>query len=78
MKTISVGEFKAKLSQIIEKILKGEEYVVSYGKKKKKIFRVVPYNEKKVLKRKIGLLDGKIKIKIHDDFKMTDEELLNL
>lgn len=77
MKTISVGEFKANLAAIIEKILKGEEYVVSYGKKKKKIFKVVPYADEKPLKRKLGLLEGKIKIKIHDDFEMTDEELLN-
>ncbi len=27
MKTVTLGEFKSNLAQIIEKILKGEEYV---------------------------------------------------
>jgi antitoxin (DNA-binding transcriptional repressor) of toxin-antitoxin stability system len=77
MKTITVGEFKSNLAQIIEKILKGEEYVVSYGRKRKKIFKVVPYQEEKPKKRKLGLLEGKITIKFHDDWEMSDEEFLN-
>jgi len=77
MKTITVGEFKSNLAQIIEKILKGEEYVVSYGRKRKKIFKVVPYQEEKPKKRKLGILDGKVTIKFHDDWEMSDEELLN-
>jgi len=78
MKTITVGEFKSNLAQIIEQILKGEEFVVSYGRKKKKIFKVVPYQEEKPKKRKLGLLEGKVTIKIHDDWEMSDEEFLNL
>ncbi len=77
MKTITVGEFKSNLAQIIEKILKGEEYVVSYGRKRKKIFKVVPYMEEKQKKRRLGILDGKMTIKFHDDWEMSDEELLN-
>ena len=77
MKTITVGEFKTNLAQIIEKILKGEEYVVSYGRKRKKIFKVVPYQEERPKKRKLGILEGKVTIKFHDDWEMSDEELLN-
>ena len=77
MKTITVGEFKSNLAQIIERILKGEEYVVSYGRKRKKIFKVVPYQEEKPKKRKLGLLEGKMTIKFHDDWEMSDEEFLN-
>ena len=77
MKTITVGEFKSNLAQIIEKILKGEEYVVSYGRKRKKIFKVVPYQEEEPKKRKLGLLEGKMTIKFHDDWEMSDEEFLN-
>ena len=77
MKTITVGEFKSNLAQIIEKILKGEEYVVSYGRKRKKIFKVVPYQEEKPKKRKLGLLEGKMTIKFHDDWEMSDQEFLN-
>lgn len=77
MKIITVGEFKSNLAQIIEKILKGEEYVVSYGRKKKKIFKVIPYNESKP-KRKLGILEGKATVKISKDWKMTGEEFLGL
>ena len=77
MKTVTVGEFKSNLAQIIEKILKGEEYVVSYGRKRKKIFKVVPYEEEKPKKRQLGLLEGKVTFKFRDDWKMSDEEFLN-
>jgi len=75
MKVISVGEFKANLAQIIERILKGEEYVVSYGRKKKKIFKVVPFRED-TPKRKLGRLEGKATATFSKDWKMTTEEFL--
>jgi hypothetical protein len=40
---------------------------------------IVPFldaEEKK--ERKLGILEGKFKIKFADDFKMTEEELLGL
>jgi antitoxin (DNA-binding transcriptional repressor) of toxin-antitoxin stability system len=75
MKVITVGEFKSNLAQIIEKILKGEEYVVSYGRKKKKIFKVVPYHEDEP-KRRLGILKGKATVEFSRDWKMTTEEFL--
>jgi antitoxin (DNA-binding transcriptional repressor) of toxin-antitoxin stability system len=77
MKTVTIGEFKANLSSYAEKIQKGEELVVTHGRKKKKIFRVLPFREEKPKKRKLGILNGKVKAIFHDDFKMTDEEFLN-
>lgn len=59
-----------------EEIQKGEELVVTHGRKRKKIFRVLPFQEKPK-KRKLGILKGKVKVIFHDDFKMTDEEFLN-
>ena len=75
MKVITVGEFKSNLAQIIEKILKGEEYVVSYGRKKKKIFKVVPYREGKP-NRKLGVLEGKATAEFSKDWKITTKEFL--
>ena len=34
MKTISVGEFKTHFSHILEQVKAGEEFAVTYGKKK--------------------------------------------
>jgi prevent-host-death family protein len=77
MKTISVGEFKARLAEILERVSKGEEFVVSFGKKRMNVAALIPFkNYKKSKKRKIGLYDGKVKYMISEDFKMTAEEFI--
>ncbi|PIR58671.1 MAG: prevent-host-death protein [Candidatus Pacebacteria bacterium CG10_big_fil_rev_8_21_14_0_10_56_10] len=73
MKTLTVGEFKAKFSEVIDNLLAGQETTVTYGKKKKIIGIFVPYNKQKI---KLGLLERKASVKFAPDFKMTDEELL--
>ena len=78
MKTLPVGELKTKFSQVLNDVKSGEEVVITYGKKKENIAVIIPYkNFKKKNKIKLGLMSDK-KMKIHDDFKMTEEELLNL
>ncbi len=62
MKSIQVGEFKAKLSSILEEVQKnGEYFIIEYGKKHKKVAMLVPYEEPKK-RRKFGQLEGKLKI----------------
>jgi len=79
MKTLPVGELKAQFSEVLEKVKHGESYGIIYGRKKKPIAMIVPYDDKKNKKeRTIGILDGKVTIKILDKFKMTEEELLGL
>jgi len=78
VKTLTVGEFKAKFSEVIESLLQGEEVAVSYGKKREKIGVVVPYNKyyRKNQPVKLGLWEGKAKVEFAKDFKMTVEEFL--
>jgi len=79
MKSLAVGELKARFSEVLEKVKQGEKFGILYGKKKKPIAMIVPFidlEEKK--ERKLGVLDGKCTIKFADDFKMTEEELLGL
>ncbi len=79
MKTLPVGELKAQFSEVLEKVKQGEKYGILYGKKKKPIAMIVPFNEVEEKKeRKLGILEGKFQIKFADDFKMTEEELLGL
>jgi antitoxin (DNA-binding transcriptional repressor) of toxin-antitoxin stability system len=79
MKTLPVGELKAQFSEVLEKVKHGESFGIIYGRKKKPIAMIVPYEDKKnKMERNIGILDGKITIKISDNFKMTEEELLGL
>ena len=62
MQSIQVGEFKAKLSSILEKVQKdGEKFVIEFGKKHKKVAMLVPYEEERKA-RKFGQLEGKVKI----------------
>ncbi len=78
MQTMTVGELKAQFSEILEKVREGEEIVISYGKKREKVAVLLPYSRySKKRERKLGLLKGHATCIIHDDFKITDEELLH-
>ena len=76
MQQLTVGDFKSKFSQILEKVLKGESIGITYGKSKKKVATLTPYKKINSKKIKLGILEGKASFKIHPDFKMTDEEFL--
>ncbi len=80
MKSLPVGEFKAQFSEVLELIQQGESVGVLYGKSKKPVAKLVPMNgsKPKKKKRKLGIWKGKVKYVFADNFKMTDEELLDL
>ena len=79
MHQLTVGQFKSRFSQVLEKVLQGESIGITYGKSKKKVAALVPYKkympDKKI---KLGILEGKASFKIKDGFKMTEEEFLGL
>lgn len=80
MKSLSVGEFKNRFSDLLEKVQEGETIEIVYGKKKKPVARLVPIkgSKSKMKKRKLGILEGKVKYVFADDFKMTEEEFISL
>lgn len=78
MKSLPVGEFKAQFSEVLELIQQGESVGVLFGKSKKPVAKLVPMTEPKKKKRKLGILDGKMNVVFADDFKMTEEEFINL
>jgi prevent-host-death family protein len=78
MKSLPVGELKAQFSEVLEKVQQGESFEIVYGKKKKPVARLMPIEAKSKKKRKIGILDGKVKFKFSPDFKMTEDEFLGL
>ena len=77
MTQLTVGEFKAKFSEVLSKVLQGGTVGITYGKNKKQVAALIPYNKLKKQKVKLGLLKGKASFKFSKDFKMTDEEFLN-
>ena len=80
MLNISTAQVKNDFSQVLKSVQKGEKFVIEYGRKHKKIAMIVPYEKPKKTDTgiKIGLYadNSKYDIKIHDDWEMTDEELL--
>lgn len=79
MRTMTVSEFKAHFSEVLDLVQGGEDVIISYGKKKEKIAVLVPFaNYPGKPRRILGLLAGKATFSIADDFKITDDELLTL
>jgi len=78
MEAMPVGELKTNFSKVLEKVMSGESIGILYGRVKKPVAMIIPYEEKKKKERKIGILDGKATIKFKDDFEMTAEELCSL
>lgn len=78
MKSLPVGELKAHFSEVLEDVQNGETIEIVYGKKKTPVARIVPVKSKAKTPRKLGAWEGKVKYVFADDFKMTDEELINL
>ncbi|MCF2496870.1 type II toxin-antitoxin system Phd/YefM family antitoxin [Dyadobacter chenhuakuii] len=77
MKTMTVGEFKTHFSQVLKDVEKGEKIGITYGRSKEVKALLVP-NEKLKESRKLGILADKGKVVFKDDFKMSEEEFLNL
>jgi prevent-host-death family protein len=80
MKKVQVGEFKANFSEIIKQVKENDqEYIVGYGKKNEAVAVLIPVEQYKQLKgkRQFGLLKGKGKFELADDFKLDDESFLS-
>lgn len=78
MKVVSFSHIKKNLAKIFEMVKDGEEIIVSKNKGKDKLAVILPYNKYQTEKeRPLGILKGKATFKIKDDFKMTEEELLD-
>ena len=78
MQILSIGELKTRFSEVVGQLKKGQEIIISYGKKKEKIAVLIPYNNyKRRQERKLGLLKDLGSCVIHEDFKINDEEMLS-
>jgi antitoxin (DNA-binding transcriptional repressor) of toxin-antitoxin stability system len=76
MKTLQVAEAKTHFSTVLKDIEAGNEIAISYGKKKKTIAVIIPYETwKKTKKRELGTLKGQGSVEFAEDWYMTDEEL---
>ena len=78
MKTLAVGELKANFSSVLDEVKNGHPVAVGYGKRKTKLAVIVPYEQyKKDAGRKLGILEGHARCRIHKNFRISDEEMLS-
>jgi hypothetical protein len=73
MRTMTVGEFKAQFSEVIEQVKKGEEIAVTFGKKKQIIGYFKPEIVTKKRERVVGLFDKMAGYYMADDFCETTD-----
>lgn len=75
MLTVNIGEFKHNMTYYLKLLQKGQIITLIYGKKKEPIAKIYPFKKKK---KKLGLLKGQADFETTKDFKISDEEFLNL
>jgi prevent-host-death family protein len=77
MQEVTVGELKANFSTFLERVARGEEITISFGKRRKRVAVLLPYDHHtRKPERKLGLLRARGRCVIPKDFKLTDEEML--
>jgi prevent-host-death family protein len=77
MQTVQVGEFKARFSEIIEAVRAGETVVVSYGRSRKNVAALIPFDQLPAAQpRCLGILSGHARVTFAPDFEISDDELL--
>ena len=77
METLPVGKFKAEFSSVLDRVREGESFVISYGRRKKKLAMLVPYkNQRSAEKRPLGIMEGRATYKFRRGFKLSDDKFL--
>jgi prevent-host-death family protein len=77
MQTVQVGEFKARFSELIEAVRAGETVVVCYGRGRKNVAALVPYDQlPAAAPRRLGILSGQASVSFTPDFEISEDELL--
>lgn len=72
----TVGDFKARFSDLLDSVMQGDEVEILYGRAKKPVAKVSKIQEKQ--KRVIGTLDGIASFCEVDGGKISMEEFLGM
>lgn len=79
METLKVGELKSRFSEVLQRVQAGEEIVISFGKRNKKVAVLIPYARYQGdAPRRLGALQEKGPLVIGDDFAVSDEQILGV
>lgn len=77
MKTITIGELKMHLSEVLEEVRRGETIVISQGRKNEKVAALIPFHQLESKPRQLGVLEGRAQFCIADEFSLADDDWLN-
>jgi prevent-host-death family protein len=75
MKSLTVGQLKSDFSDVLAAVQRGESITVEYGRKRKPVARIVPY-EVTDQPRTLGILAESARCVWKSDEKISDEEFL--
>jgi len=79
MQTLTIGELKTSFSEVLKKVRSGQKVVISYGKKREKVAVIIPYSaDISASERNLGLLKNRAECIIHNDFEISEKEMLAL
>ena len=79
MKTLSVAKVRMNCSALLKEVELGNEIGITFGRKQETIAMIVPIEEYKRIKaRKLGSLEGKVKVEFSENWTITDEEFINV
>jgi antitoxin (DNA-binding transcriptional repressor) of toxin-antitoxin stability system len=77
MEALTVAEVKTHFSDILIKVKNGENVKILYGKSKKPVAMIIPFEDVNST-RKIGILDGKATFKVNGNSKISEEEFFGI
>ena len=79
MKTLPVAKVRMNFSALLKEVELGNEIGIAFGRKQETIAVIVPIEEYKRIKaRKLGSLEGKVKVEFSENWTITDEEFINV
>ena len=75
---MTVGDFKAQFSSVLEKVMNGEEVQILYGRAKKPVASLTKTKKtEKPKKRPLGSYEGKATYWEDENFRLTPEWLFD-
>ena len=78
MKQMTVGEFKAQFSSVLDEVMSGNSIQILYGRAKKPVAQLTKIIEQpKRKKRPLGLFEGKATYWEDESFEITPEWLFD-
>lgn len=72
---VTVGEFKARMPEILSLVQQGKSVVIAYGRAKKPIAVLSP-PPPQTAKRRLGLLAKKFRAQISPDWEISEADFL--